>query len=147
MAVYFFLAIEALKLKNITRSAKGTLEKAGKNVKQKAGLNRSLLDASIGALYQMVAYKAEEAGGHLEVVAPHGTSQRCSQCGTKVEKDLSVRIHVCPHCGYVADRDINAAKNILLLGLTQAGREPAKVWRGTEFPEEARNHLNAYVHA
>ncbi|MDQ2886804.1 MAG: transposase [Chloroflexota bacterium] len=46
-------------------------------------------------------------------VAPHYTSQDCSECGTRVKKSLSVRTHICPHCGVVLDRDHNAARNIL----------------------------------
>ena len=83
--------------------------KGGRNVKQKAGLNRSLLDASIGLLYQMLAYKAEEAGGQLMDVIPNNTSQNCFWCGQRVAKDLAVRTHRCPHCGFTADRDYNAA--------------------------------------
>lgn len=131
VSMHDFIALEALDLKNLTRSAKGSLDHPGKHVKQKAGLNRSLLDASLGKLVQMLVYKAEEAGGHVEAVPPHGTSQQCSRCGKRVEKDLGVRTHDCPHCGLVLDRDHNAAINILSLGLSQAGREPAEVWRGS----------------
>jgi len=53
-------------------------------------------------------------------VPPHFTSQKCSQCGEYVEKALSVRTHLCPYCGYVDDRDVNAAKNILQKGLDEA---------------------------
>ena len=99
-------------------------------IRQKAGLNRPMVDASIGLFFSMLEYKAAEAGIRLEKVPANGTSQRCSRCGECVPKDLSVRIHRCPKCGLVLDRDINAARNILLLGLAQAGREPSEVWRG-----------------
>ena len=128
--IYSFIAIEDLSLQNMTRSARGTKEKPGKRVKQKAGLNRSMLDASIGLFFSMLEYKAAEAGIRLEKVMPNGTSQRCSRCGENVAKKLSVRTHRCSKCGLVLDRDVNAARNILLLGLTQAGREPSEVWRG-----------------
>lgn len=128
--IYSFIAIENLSLRNMTRSARGTKEKPGKRVKQRARLNRSMLDASIGLFFSMLEYKAEEAGIRLEKVPANGTSQRCSRCGECVPKDLSVRIHRCPKCGLVLDRDINAARNILFLGLAQAGREPSEVWRG-----------------
>lgn len=126
--LYSFIAVEGLALRSMTRSARGTLEKPGRNVRQKAGLNRSLLDASIGLLYQMLAYKAVEAGGQLMDVIPNGTSQNCFWCGKRVPKDLSVRTHQCPHCGFTADRDYNAALNILLLGLARAGWEPSEAW-------------------
>jgi transposase len=61
----------------------------------------------------LLEYKAAEAGRHVEAVPPHYTSQRCSRCGEYVQKFLSVRTHLCPHCGFVADRDVNAAINIL----------------------------------
>jgi putative transposase len=72
----------------------------------------------------MLDYKAAEAGVRLEKVDPRGTSQICFVCRREVPKVLSVRTHDCPHCGFVADRDNNAALNVLFLGLTQAGREP-----------------------
>ncbi|MDA8139797.1 MAG: transposase [Desulfobacteraceae bacterium] len=127
--LYPLIAVENLKLKNMTRSARGTVEAPGKNVKQKAGLNRSMLDAGIGLLFQMLAYKAEEAGGRYVEVVPNGTTQKCFWCGKTVSKDLSVRWHQCPHCGFSVDRDYNAALNILFLGLTKAGWEPSKAWR------------------
>jgi len=78
----------------------------------------SISDASWGMLRQFLSYKAEYAGGQVVAVAPHYTSQRCSNCNEMVEKSLSVRTHLCPSCGYCDDRDVNAAKNILRLGLS-----------------------------
>jgi putative transposase len=66
--------------------------------------------------------KAESAGRKVVKVDPRGTSQRCSACGVVVPKDLSVRVHRCS-CGYAADRDVNAARNII--GLGQSLREAA----------------------
>ena len=54
-------------------------------------------------------------------VSPHNTNQNCSNCGQKVPKSLSTRTHICPDCGYVEDRDINAAINILKRGLSTVG--------------------------
>ncbi len=54
----------------------------------------------------------ERAGREFIAVDPRGTSQTCSECGCEVRKDLSVRVHDCPHCGYVVDRDVNAARNV-----------------------------------
>lgn len=84
-------------------------------------LARSIVDASWDTLSRMIAYKAEEAGRQFVKVPPQWTSQKCSSCGEMVQKALSVRTHVCPHCGYVACRDVNAAKNILRLGLSLQG--------------------------
>jgi putative transposase len=81
-------------------------------------LARSISDAAWGRLRQMLANKAEEAGRRFVAVPPHSTSQKCSRCRELVPKSLSVRTHVCPACGYVADRDVNAAQNILSLART-----------------------------
>jgi putative transposase len=62
-------------------------------------------------------YKAESAGRRVVLVNPRNTSKMCSCCGILVEKSLSVRVHSCPVCGLVMDRDQNAAVNILALGL------------------------------
>lgn len=78
----------------------------------------SISDASWGMLRQFLTYKAEYAGGQVIAVAPHYTSQKCSNCNEMVEKSLSVRTHLCSSCGYCDDRDVNAAKNILRLGLS-----------------------------
>jgi putative transposase len=78
-------------------------------------LSKSILDASWGAFLAILTAKAASAGHEIIRVNPRFTSQKCHQCGEIVQKSLSVRTHVCPFCGFVADRDINAAKNILLL--------------------------------
>jgi putative transposase len=80
-------------------------------------LARSITDVSWSKFLSMLAYKAEKAGGHLIRIDPRNTSQKCSGCGELVSKPLAVRIHACPHCGLVIDRDWNAAKNILRAGL------------------------------
>ena len=77
-------------------------------------ISKSILDASWGAFLDILEAKAANAGHHVIRVNPRFSSQKCYQCGEIVQKSLSVRTHVCPFCGYVADRDINAAKNILL---------------------------------
>jgi putative transposase len=79
----------------------------------KAGLNKSILDAGWGQFQALCVAKAESAGRTVAFVDPHFTSQRCSQCGAIVKKDLSERWHACS-CGCELDRDQNAAINILL---------------------------------
>lgn len=106
------IVAENLRLKNLTRSARGTLAEPGKNVAAKSGLNRSMLDASAGRFITMLRYKAERAGGELQLVDARGTSQICSGCGTKVPKPLRQRRHQCS-CGTDLHRDHNAARNIL----------------------------------
>ena len=116
------IAIEDLRLRNMTRSARGTVENPGTNVAQKAGLNRSLLDAAPGKLIQMLTYKAARAGGKVVRVDPRNTSQACSSCGTLVRKALSERRHVCT-CGVDLQRDHNAALNILGRAIPPGGGE------------------------
>jgi putative transposase len=76
-------------------------------------LAKSIMDASWGAFLDILTAKAESAGHEVIRVNPRYTSQTCSRCGEIVQKSLSVRTHICPFCGYVEDRDVNAAKNIL----------------------------------
>ena len=76
-------------------------------------LAKSISDASWGAFLDILEAKAANAGHQVMRVNPRFTSQKCNQCGEIVQKSLSVRTHICPCCGYVADRDVNAAKNIL----------------------------------
>jgi putative transposase len=76
-------------------------------------LAQAISDSSWGMLRAYLSYKAEEAGRRVEAVPPHFTSQKCSRCGEYVQKSLSVRTHICLSCGFVADRDVNAALNIL----------------------------------
>jgi putative transposase len=81
-------------------------------------LAKSTLDVAWGSFLHILSYKAEEAGVIVIAVPPHNTTQACSRCGTlpAVPKTLADRVHSCSHCGYVADRDLNAARNILRLG-------------------------------
>ena len=80
------------------------------------GLNRSMRDVSWFRFFDILSYKAEEAGRIVIKVPAKNTSQQCSKCEELVPKDLSVRIHSCPHCKLTLDRDLNAALNILRLG-------------------------------
>nr|WP_245555453.1 transposase [Baaleninema simplex] len=79
-------------------------------------------DAGWTLFRRWLEYFADKYGKIAIAVPPHHTSQNCSSCGEKVQKTLSTRTHVCPHCGLVADRDTNAAMNILKLGLSRVGR-------------------------
>jgi putative transposase len=84
-------------------------------------LARFISDASWSMLRQLLESKAANAGRKVIAVPPQWTSQKCSKCGKLVQKSLSVRTHCCPHCGYVADRDTNAAQVIYRLGLSRQG--------------------------
>lgn len=82
----------------------------------RGNLARSIYDAAWGTFIRALTCKAEEAGKWVVPVNPRGTSQRCSRCGATVDKDLSVRVHDCLHCGLRLGRDVNAAINVLALG-------------------------------
>ncbi|RAM53123.1 MAG: transposase [Hapalosiphonaceae cyanobacterium JJU2] len=84
-------------------------------------LAKSISDAGWSKFRQWLDYFGYKYGKITIAVAPHNTSQNCSNCGEKVQKSLSTRTHVCNYCGFVEDRDINAAINILQKGLSTVG--------------------------
>jgi len=92
-----------------------------RNMLQNHRLAKSISDAAWKQLITYTTYKAENAGRRVVSVDPRNTSRMCSGCGTLVEKSLSVRVHACPVCGLVMDRDENASHNILRLGLESLG--------------------------
>jgi putative transposase len=88
-------------------------------------LAKAINDSAWAKLILMTVSKAEKAGKTVKIVDARYTSQRCSVCGNIVPKDLSESVHDCPSCGLSIDRDLNAAKNILTLGLRdRASRDP-----------------------
>ncbi len=87
-------------------------------------LAKSITDASWNQFLQYLTYKAAEAGRKLGLVNPAYTTQDCHQCGHREKKPLAERMHCCLHCGYTASRDLNAAENILALGLDGLGVVP-----------------------
>jgi putative transposase len=96
-----------------------------KNMVKNHHLAKSIQDSGWGMFFDILAYKAEEAGKQVVKVNPYNTSQICSGCGHIVKKTLAVRIHKCPHCGLELDRDINAARNILATALSITGSDGA----------------------
>jgi len=84
-------------------------------------LAKSIADVAWNLFITITESKAEDAGSRVILVNPRNTSQMCSRCGMIVAKTLSDRIHSCPHCGLVMDRDQNAAINIMRLGLQSQG--------------------------
>lgn len=105
-----FVATEKLEVTKMTSKAH-----IGKRKKQKAGLNKSILDVGFGMLKSTIKYKVEQIGGvFIEVptkkVKP---SQTCPKCGHQHKKTLDVRVHECSVCGYVQDRDVAAAEVML----------------------------------
>lgn len=123
------IATEKLTVKNMTRSAKGTVEKNGKMVKQKAGLNREILNTAPSMTLNLLRYKAEEASSEFVEVPTKQVkpSQTCPDCGAKKKKTLAERWHSCD-CGCEKPRDVASAQVNLnwALGI-QAGNQPKKV--------------------
>ncbi len=108
---YGFIAVEDLNIQGMVRNHH---------------LAKSISDAGWGQFLSYLTYKAEEAGCKVEKVAPHHTSINCSRCGNPVHKTLAQRIHKCPFCNLVLDRDHNAAINIL--NKSTAGTAGSNAW-------------------
>ncbi len=119
------IIVEDLKVKQMTRSAKGTLEKPGTNVRAKSGLNRVILKQAWGELGRQLAYKTKWYGSELVMVDPKNTSRECSACGhTSPTNRKTQAVFECEACRHEAHADLNAAKNILHRGLeTTTGTE------------------------
>lgn len=101
---YQFIAFEKLDIQDMQSTG-------NKNI------TRGIADVAWGQFVQFTTYKAANAGRGVALVNPRGTTQECSGCGAIVPKDITVRIHDCPHCGLKLSRDHNAALNILARGL------------------------------
>ncbi|MHB8703181.1 MAG: RNA-guided endonuclease InsQ/TnpB family protein [Candidatus Tyrphobacter sp.] len=110
--------VEDLRIGNMTKSAKGTRENPGKNVAQKSGLNRRILDQGWGAFARMLDYKLAWQGGLLVRVDPRNTSRTCPSCGhVAAENRTTQERFVCVNCGRTANADVNAAIVIRERGL------------------------------
>jgi putative transposase len=135
VSVNSLVAGEKLNVKGMTAKTK-----KGKRKKQKAGLNRSILDLGFGIIGKMLDYKLVEAGGFY-VESPTRKlkpTQRCAKCWELTPKTLADRVHVCSNtkCGHVEDRDVNAAQVNLIWarGLERAsldGESPSSTSCGT----------------
>ena len=110
--IYDFIAVEKLSTKNMLRNGK---------------LAKSISEQTWDKLIKLLNEKAASAGIKMVEVDPRGTSQECSNCGATVKKCLSVRTHKCS-CGYEADRDVNAAINILHRGLASIAGGNVPAW-------------------
>jgi putative transposase len=103
------IRVEDLRVRDMTRSAKGTVAEPGRNVRQKAGLNREILASGWGFL---VSRLEEKAPGRVEKISPAYTSQRCSACGHVAgENRESQAVFACTACRLACNADVNAAKN------------------------------------
>jgi putative transposase len=133
-----WVGIEDLRVKNMTASARGTAEAPGSNVRQKAGLNRAILDNAPRERRRQLGYKARLYGSELILVPAPFTSQTCSECGVtdKVSRPGCGREFACTACGHQAHADKNAALNIerkarRAAGLNSTRRHDVPSHRGT----------------
>lgn len=118
---YSGIVMEDLKIQNLSRKPKAKKREDGNGyeqngAKRKAGLNKSFADSALGDLISKIETKCKDTDREFVKVAAHDTTVDCSNCGAKIKKVLSQRIHRCTECGYEDGRDSNAAKNILLKG-------------------------------
>jgi putative transposase len=111
------VCIEDLQVKNMSASAAGTIEKKGKMVKQKSGLNKSILDQSWFETRRQLEYKQHWLGGEVIAVPPQHTSQRCPDCQhVSPDNRKTQSKFVCVSCGFAANADFVGALNILAAG-------------------------------
>ena len=110
--------VEDLKVANMSKSANGTLEEPGKNVKQKSGLNRVILDQAWYVFRKQLEYKLAWNGGFLVAVPPQNTSRTCPCCGYTAKENRKTQSDFeCVDCGYTENADVVGALNILNRGL------------------------------
>lgn len=114
--------VEDLKVSSMSRSAAGTVENPGKNVKAKSGLNRSILDQGWSMFREMLAYKLAWRGGRLVAVPPAYTSQQCPECGCVAKENRKSQSEFCcVECGYSGNADHVGAINVLRVGQAHCG--------------------------
>ena len=116
--------VEDLKVGNMSKSDKGTVEKPGKMVKQKSGLNRAILDQAWYEFRRELEYKLRWRDGQLILVAPQYTSQCCPACGHTAKANRTTQaLFACVQCGYTENADVVGAMNVLQRGraLSAAG--------------------------
>ena len=111
---YGIICLEKLNIKSMQE--KETILVNGKEIKA-TKIHKSIQDVAWNQFVQQLSYKVEETGGKIVFVNPKNTTKMCSSCGKLTSKELSDRIHECSLCGLIMDRDLNASKNILRIGM------------------------------
>ncbi len=141
------IVIEDLKVRNMSKSAQGSIANPGTKVKAKSGLNRSILNEAWHKFFTYLEYKLKLKGGILIKVNPKHTSQTCPQCG-HISKDnrKEQEIFKCIKCGYEANADHNAAQNILRrAGLARITCQANLIRGRQQEPAEAYNSSSIVV--
>jgi len=112
------VCIEDLRVRNMSKSAAGTAEAPGRNVRAKSGLNKSILDQGWFEFRRQLDYKLAWAGGHLIVVPPQNTSRTCPACGhVSADNRQTQARFLCVECGFEENADLVGAINILSRGM------------------------------
>ena len=131
---YQTVCIENSRIHNLTLSARGSVEEPGTRVKQKSGLNRSILSQGWYGIRAKLEYKCQWHGRNFIAVPAKDTSRTCSKCGyTDPANRPSQAVFSCQECGFATNADVNAAENIRRQGLTLARAENSP----TELPGRA----------
>lgn len=113
------VVLEDLRIRNMSRSAQGSLDKPGRNVRAKSGLNKSILDQGWHEFRRQLEYKETWRGGVVIAIAPQNTSRTCPACGLVSAANRKTQSRfACVQCGYVENADFVAATNILAVGHT-----------------------------
>ncbi|MFJ2033106.1 RNA-guided endonuclease InsQ/TnpB family protein [Streptosporangium sp. NPDC087985] len=129
------IKVENLSIANMVKSARGTIEAPGRNVAQKAGLNRSISGEAWGRTVTLLEYKSADRGGQVVKVPAAGTSQTCHRCGHRDAAGRNRTVFACtnPVCGWVGHADTNAAININnAVGTPVSGRGDLGVTRSVK---------------
>ena len=128
------MCIEDLQVTNMSSSSKGNSEQHGRQVRQKAGLNRAILDQGWSEFRQQLDYKLQWRGATLLAVPPHHTSQTCPCCTHAAKENRQTQASfLCVDCGYENNADVVGAINVLERGqrLLACGEEGAGPGRKT----------------
>ena len=113
------VVLEDLRVRNMSKSAKGSIEDPGRNVKAKSGLNKSILDQGWSEFRRQLEYKQAWRGGKVIAISPQYTSQTCPSCGhVSKENRKTQSVFKCQRCGHSDNADVVAAQNILAVGQT-----------------------------
>lgn len=138
------VSIEDLRVRNMSRSAKGTIKEPGRNVRAKSGLNRAILDQGWGEFRRQLEYKVPWNGGILVAVPAMNTSRICPECGHSSKENRKTQAKFrCVECGFEAHADLVGATNILRAGLARIACGDTSLAQGAsaqEPTEEIRAH-------
>ena len=131
------VCIEDLQVRNMSKSAAGTLETPGKNVRAKSGLNKSILDQGWFEFRRQLDYKLAWKGGHLIAVPPKNTSRTCPCCGYVSAENRQTQVQFeCVKCGFEENADLVGAINVLRAGHARLACEV----NGAVMPSAAGTH-------